>query len=197
MRSVWCLRQWGKALPSGKTHSRCANAATVLVAVGGWLREETEIAIYMAAGIIIADRLLSPDLDSECSDALSRWNAMRLGFLWGFYSEFKHRSPHTHWPIWSDAIRNVYILFMMGLTIAMIISLFRLDLFAGPLTLFGWINKATTLNPHLCLAFFAGQCINTTLHTSADMITSESKKIVDRKRKPKPQRAGRAIRRAA
>ena len=184
-------------MASGDNHTKIAIAGAALTASTAHWFGYTEMGVYAAAGLMIGDLFLSPDLDNAFSNAKRRWGLLKV--LWSQYEKLAHRSPHSHLPVWSDALRNVYIAFMLGVTAAVLISLVRLDVFAGPLTVFGWINKATTLNPHLCLAFFAGQCINTTLHTAADIITSETKKVIDRKpkRKPTARPARREMRKAA
>ena len=184
-------------MASGDNHTKIAIAGAVVTVGAAYYFRQTEIGAYAAAGVIIGDLFLSPDLDGAFSNAKRRWGPLRG--LWQFYEAYDHRSIWTHAPVLSDAIRNLYIAFMLGLTAAVLISLVRLDAFAGPLVVFGWINRATTLNPHLCLAFFVGQCINTTLHTTADIITSETKKVIDRKpaRKRKATAGKRELRKAA
>lgn len=96
-------------MPSGRTHS-IVNACLIplwAVPLGfilGW-----DIAIASAAGMLLGDLLLSPDLDHHVgSQAYKMWGLFR--WVWIPYQmALRHRSPFSHCPVIGTALRLVYI----------------------------------------------------------------------------------------
>lgn len=131
--------------------------------------------------MVIGEFLFSNDLDGSQSSSKRRWRKVGLHFLFRPYEAFRHRSPFTHGPIIADLIRLLYL----G---SILITLF----FLGSMLYLGapgaWIYTGKVMYGlyllaldyrRECIDVFAGLSLATAIHTTADVIVSESKKMVD------------------
>jgi uncharacterized metal-binding protein len=74
-------------------------------------------------GILIANFILSPDMDLFNSRSMSDWGLMRL-FWWPYAKLVKHRDM-MHFPILGTAVRWLYMIAVLVLVIIPIAILFR------------------------------------------------------------------------
>lgn len=140
-------------MASGKTHTR-----TNLVAIGALAIAtpfiDIDVPLVFLIGALIGTFWLSPDLDLK-SSAYYHWGPLRG--LWLPYLKFiPHRSPLSHFPVLSDAIRIAYL----GLPIALL------------LTFTSYEDAAKTWVDENGLAFFFGLVFATTLHTGLDYMST-------------------------
>lgn len=174
----------GCGIPSGNSHSQIAHLAAALsLATVTYLGYPFE-ALALAVGVVVGDAWLSPDLDSDKCNALRRWGPFK--FIWEPYQRLPHRHWASHWPVISDAIRVLYLAVPALLTIflaCLTVSLGRdrglqravLDTFWAVEQVQGFVMAHSDLSQLV----FGGFCLATALHSTADAIVSESKKIVD------------------
>ncbi len=168
-------------MPSGNTH-------TIIAIIGAGVAAGTVLMIFnppieqagaVAAGIIIGDLFLSPDLDGEFSNAKRRWYLLK--HIWFAYEKFPHRSPFTHWPVISDIIRIAYLAAVVLIPISIVGGL-RDGVQGAILDSFWAMTSAQSLvmeNSLISLPLFTGLCLATLLHGTADAIVSEGKKMID------------------
>lgn len=166
-------------MPSGNSHTLINLSAAVIglsvAAYYGYL----EPGIYGAAGLVVSDLFLSPDLDNYYSNAKRRWWILK--WIWKPYEGFAHRSPFTHWPILADMIRMAYLatvaaglLFVYHTIKAGAPEAAKCVLDAGL-----YAYNLIAGNQTIAFSLFGGQCAATFLHGFADWITKEGEKRED------------------
>lgn len=100
-------------MPSGNVHT---TASIVLGVAGGMAAYYNGVPLPQAlalAGGSLLGTILTPDLDIPRGPAAGSRRAGCLGMFWGLYWApysmlLPHRSPVSHWPVISTAVRLLY-----------------------------------------------------------------------------------------
>ncbi len=167
-------------MPSGRTHAAFTAAAIVVTYSAASLRFDQQIALELAAGVALGF-VIEPDLDvphRTYSEALmtrvplfgpvlgAAWQ-----MLWTPYALIPHRSPLSHLPVLSDALRWLYLA-VAGSLVLIVVSRFDVDIAA----------VLPAINLERLSMLFAGNCIATTIHFLADTFSSAAKRRRRRRR---------------
>lgn len=132
-----------------------------------------EPGLYGAAGLVVSDFLLSPDLDGVRSNAKRRWRYIGLHWLFRWYERLPHRSPLSHWPVLANLVMLGYFMLLAaaGMTVV--------NFAKNCATVFLFVYDFVTAYPLQCGSAFLGYCAMTGFHGFADWITKEGEKRED------------------
>ena len=98
-------------MSAGPLHLRMTTLAlgSALAATVAAMLVPLPLILIGAAGCLVGEVLLSPDLDHPAGcNALRRWSVLR--WVWRPYQQVvRHRSPWSHWPVLGTAGRLAYL----------------------------------------------------------------------------------------
>lgn len=162
-------------MPSGNGHSKL----NLLIAMTGGAMTgfavSAECGAILAGAAIVSDAFLSPDLDQSFSNARRRWWILKG--IWQCYSRLDHRSPLSHWPVLSDALRLGYLAAIAGAALFVTGSFWMgaqrslINVFSVAEVVELWIRS----HPEQSLAAFGGLSLATAQHAISDWAVSEAK----------------------
>ena len=105
----------------GKTHAASTKGLAIGVCVGGFASTQLYVdQILLIAAFVPIGIFVTPDHDVDSGNIsfyyIRRYLGSAAEFIWyrawmPYAVSYKHRSPLTHWPIISTALRMVYLIF--------------------------------------------------------------------------------------
>lgn len=153
---------------------------TAVMAAQGW--SLADIAA-VDAGIVIANFILSPDLDLFNSRSMTDWGWMRL-FWWPYARMVKHRDT-MHMPVIGTLVRWLYMAAVLSIVVVPIAIILRRMNFS---VTFG--GDAEDIFWYLGYIFdlLLGATLADTMHYALDITTTKIKRLVPVRLRPRYER---------
>lgn len=188
-------------MSNGVIHDKVTVLTSPIIFLGTqFIYQNITTSFIFSGAYIFSGLMFSGDLDIH-SNQVKRWGVLK--FIWKPYQKiFKHRSVHTHSPIWGTIIRGFYLYFTL-LVFFLILMLVKVDIQEVKENYFKinfFLNKSYSLKEILINHFtlflhnkknifylFYGLSLGALSHTLTDSLSSLIKKNrKKKKRKKKP-----------
>ena len=163
-------------MPSGRTHDRITLwSLPVVVGLSFELVRSTHLTLFVSGGFLFSGLMFGPDLDIN-SRQFQRWGWFR--WLWQPYqTSLNHRSFLSHGPLIGTALRVLYLLTWLVVTVALALAIdkiFDLEWRILGLVEIGWRSLSQYYIE--VIALLVGLELGAMSHSVSDWISSAYKR---------------------